>query len=394
MDKKLVITIITLVIIIAAAAIGIILAKGYTFSTQQGRLVGTGIISASSLPTGASVYIDGHLTTATDTTISSLPPKNYKIRIAKEGFAQWEKEIEVKEGLVTEVIATLFPSLPTIYPLTFNGAINPILAPDNQHIAFAVPLINDQHARQKGGVWVWTFESTPIAFTRGSQPHQLITSSSNLDFSKATFRFSPDSQQLLVTVQESELPGETNQRNYLLDVDSTTNPANLRDITPQVATIIKGWEEDEKVAAKAKIDTLTDLQAKNIASSSASLKWSPDETKFLYAEKSNVTPKANQPDTTVMKVYDLEKDKTYTLPTALSYQWLADSNHVVLVQEESSTSKVSVVDYDGLNQVVMYNGSFDKNAVFPWSDDSKLVILSTFPTPTGAIPNLFGINLK
>jgi hypothetical protein len=388
-NKRVIIPIITLLVIGLSALLAVILAKGYTFSTQQGRLVGTGIISVSSLPTGASVYVDGHLTTATDTTISSLPPKSYKIKIAKEGFVDWEKEIEVKEGLVAEINATLFPSLPTIYPLTYNGAVNPILSPDNQHIAFAVPLINDQHARQKGGVWVWTFETTPIAFTRGSQPHQLIASTSSLDFSKATFRFSPDSQQLLVTLQENDQPGEANQRNYLLDVNSTTTVSNLSDITPQISTTLKSWGDDQKAADKAKIDSLTDIKVRNIASSSASLKWSPDETKFMYSQK------VSDP----MKVYNLETDKTHDLPQALSYQWLADSEHVVLVQDDpaeksNTTGRVSVMDYDGTNQVVMFSGIFDKKSVFPWSDNSKVVILSSFPNPTASILNLFGINLK
>lgn len=405
MSKKTWLTIITLAVILIAGAVGVILAKGYTFSPKQGRLVGTGIISVSSLPNGASVYIDGHLTTATDTTISSLPPKKYKIKIAKEGYADWENEIEVREGLVSEVKATLFPALPTIYPLTYNGAINPTLSPDNQHIAFAVPLINDQHARQKGGVWVWTFESTPIAFARGSQPHQLIASSSDLDFAKATFRFSPDSKQLLVTIQQGGQPGEANQRNYLLDTEATTTPANLRDITPQIQSTLKQWDEDLKVSERAKIDSLTNLKARNVASTSASVKWSPDETKFMFTDQQQV---ANGKTPTQRKVYDLEKDKSFDLPAALSYQWLADSRHIILVADELSdeqglhsfgtkpgkAARVSVIDFDGTNQIPIYSGNFDKQAVFPWSDGSKLVVLTTFPNPAGAVPNLFGINLK
>src|SRR3989339_841992 len=128
MSKRFIITVVTLLVIGLAAGVAILLAKGYTFSPKEKRIVGTGIITVSSQPDAASVYIDGHLTTATNATISSLTPKNYSVKIIKEGFIPWEKQISVKEELVTEVKVTLFPAIPTIYPLTFNSVLNPVLS--------------------------------------------------------------------------------------------------------------------------------------------------------------------------------------------------------------------------------------------------------------------------
>jgi len=62
---------------IVITTVGITLfAKGYQISTK-GRIsfLATGIISATSKPKGASVYIDDRLITATDDTIN-LPPNN------------------------------------------------------------------------------------------------------------------------------------------------------------------------------------------------------------------------------------------------------------------------------------------------------------------------------
>ena len=81
MGKRLILTLVTLLIISGIALVAVFLAKGYTFSSKQGIMVGTGIISVSSVPDGASVYIDGHLTTATNTTISQLQPKIYSLKI-------------------------------------------------------------------------------------------------------------------------------------------------------------------------------------------------------------------------------------------------------------------------------------------------------------------------
>src|SRR3972149_5186646 len=130
MSKRFIFSIITLVAIVFLAGVAIFLAKGYTFSAKEKRIVGTGIITISSEPDAASVFLDGHLTTATNTTIASLPPKNFTIKVVKEGFIPWEKQILVKEGLVTEVKVTLFPAIPTIYPLSYNGVASQTLSPD------------------------------------------------------------------------------------------------------------------------------------------------------------------------------------------------------------------------------------------------------------------------
>ena len=128
MSKRFLYTILTLIIVFVGAGFAIFLAKGYTISTKDGKIVGTGILSVTSSPDAASVYIDGHLTTATNATVSSLPPKDYDLKIIKEGFIPWEKKIIIQEGLVTDVKATLFPAIPTVYPLTFNGVKEAVLS--------------------------------------------------------------------------------------------------------------------------------------------------------------------------------------------------------------------------------------------------------------------------
>lgn len=386
MSKRFVITLVTLLVIAGGAVAAVLLAKGYTFSVKEGRVVGTGIISVSSVPDGASVYIDGHLTTATNTTLSQLVPKSYTLKIIKEGFIPWEKTVEVKKGLVTEIKATLFPALPTLYPLTFNGAVNPLLSPDGQHLAFAVPLNADSHARQKGGIWIWTMSSQPISFNRGSEPHQIVASTTALDFSKAKLHFSPNSKQLLATLQEGDLKEEAYQRSYLLPIDRSTSISDLRDITPLLSATLKEWEEDLKAKDEARMVAIKDLGIRQIASDAATLRWSPDESKFLVSNSKPTSPKTSES----FKVYDLLTSKDYDLPLAKSYFWLPDSLHLILVQED----KIAVSEFDGSNVAEVFAGKFEDAAVFPWPDSSRLIITTSFNTPTASRPNLFGINLK
>ncbi len=430
MNKKTLVTIISLFLIIIAAAIAVVLTKGYTFSPTQVKVLGTGIISVTSVPDGASVYIDGHLTTATDSTVSQLAPKVYDVKIVKDGYIPWEKKIDVNEGLVSEVKATLFPALPTFYPLTTNGAVNPSLSPDGQKLAFAVPLsVDSGGVRQKGGVWVWTMSSQPIAFARSAEPHQVVVSDVNLDFSKGNFRWSPDSKQMLISVQAGGQPGDAAARNYLVSADSFTPTDSLQDITPQVQSIVQSWSDDQKSKNDAQISAIKNKQAFAVASESAVLSvasdsaslinipshrellWSPDDTKFMVIsspsrqyESKGGTPSVSPNQKLSAQVYDFGTTgskstgpvngyttfKLYNLPSAEKYMWLPDSMHVILVDKD----KISICEFDGSNVSIVYAGNFEAGEVFPWPDSSRLVMLTSFNTPTASTPNLFGINLK
>lgn len=363
MSKRFIITILTVVALGLLAGIAIFFAKGYSFSAKERKIVGTGIVTISSEPDAASVLVDGHLATATNATISSLPAKTYHIKVVKEGFIPWEKSVEVKEGLVEEVKVTLFPAIPTIYPLTFTGVANPVLSEDGSKLVFIVPSSTNGGVNKKAGVWVWTMSrNQPIAFARSAQPHQ-IASNIIADFSKAALRWSADSKQVLATVGNN---------NYLLNSDNLNNEP--RDITPILSSTLSSWEEDTKAKNQASILAIKDVNFRKIASDSALVRWSPDETKFM----------------TDLKVYDLEDKKEYNLPAASSHIWLPDSRHIILVEEGT----ISLIEFEGTNKAVIYAGKFDDSLVFPWPDSSRLVIISSLPTPTASEPNLYGINLR
>lgn len=376
MSKRFIITAVTLIVIAISAGIAIFLAKGYSISTTEKRIVGTGIVTIKSEPDAASVFIDGHLTTATNATISSLSPKTYSIKLVKEGYISWEKSITVREGLVADIKVTLFPSIPTIYPLTFTGVSNPVLSDDGSKLAYIIP----SSSTKKSGIWVWTMvKNQPIAFARSSEPHQIV-SNTVADFSQATLRWSPNSKQILATVGNN---------NYLLESDSLNS--DPRDITAILSATLNGWEEDKRAKNEASILAITDTKLRKIASDSAVLSWSPDETKFM-ARMDLITDveKRDKSGIAGFKVYDLEDKKEYSLPAAKMHLWLPDSRHIILIEQGT----ISLIEFDGTNKAVIYAGTFADNLVFPWPDSSRLSIISSFPTPTASEPNLYGINLR
>lgn len=395
LNKRFLLTLATFFVIAAIASLAIFLAKGYRLSPQTGTIAGTGIISVTSIPDQASVYLDGHLTTATDANINSLPPKEYEVRIVKEGYIPWQKKVEVKEGLVSEIKATLFRSIPTIYPLTYSGAQNLTLSPDRLKLAYIVPDSEETNllTTKKGGVWVWPMGTdATLNFGRGNDPRQ-IASSNGLDLTQAKFRFSPDSTQLLVVLPD---------RNLLLDIDRFNDPP--RDITAQLQPTLKSWDEAEAKSRLGRLQLIKDLNLRKTASESAVLSWSEDETKILYKKD----------DKTDFTVADLTTNKTYQLPKAQDYQWLPDSKHLIMSEYEAKPSpspvkaqkdnttpqdrffpaKISIIETDGQNKSEIYFGNLDPLTIFAWPDASRLVVVSSLPTATGSKPNIYGINLK
>src|SRR3989344_3549248 len=130
---------ITIVVFLVLALVGIIAifwARGFKPNFKNGTIERTGLIVANSIPTGAQVYLDDRLTSATDTNIAFLEPKVYRLKIEKDGYTTWEKDIEVKADLAVEIKALLFPTAPEMKPLTISGAANPTLSPDGEKIVY------------------------------------------------------------------------------------------------------------------------------------------------------------------------------------------------------------------------------------------------------------------
>lgn len=426
-SRRFLLTLLIIFIIVIGAGIAVFFTKGYKVSTETGMILGTGIISVTSVPDQASIYLDERLIGATNDNIKSLPPKDYLVTIKKEGYIPWQKTVPVQEGLVTQVKSTLFRSIPTIYPLTYTGAENALLSPDGVKMMYIIPFQEgmDATSKRKTGVWVWGMSDRPLTFNRGAEPHQVMTSLDGVDLTKAKVRWSPDSTQILL-----QLP----DRNLLLNESGFNEPA--RDITATLEPTMRQWDQQQTEKDTVRLQLISDGSLRKEASESAILKWSPDETKLLYSKdgKTNfklvVLPASAQADASagtslgavragLYEIFDVFKNVEPKALANATISWLPDSEHIVLterinpattpkpssiqptntevvtkVENKIEPARIYVFTYDGSNKFEMYNGNFDPDSVIAWPDSSKLVVVSSFPTATANQPNLYGINLK
>lgn len=85
-------------------------AQGWRFNFESLRIVKTGGIFVKTTVSGAKIYVNDGYTGSTGgilnytKLINNLTPKNYNLFIYKEGYYPWNKLVQIKNGLVTELV--------------------------------------------------------------------------------------------------------------------------------------------------------------------------------------------------------------------------------------------------------------------------------------------------
>lgn len=375
------------VILLLVATAAIFWARGFKPDFRNGKIDRTGLIVATSVPTGAQVYLNDRLTSATDTNIAYLDPGSYKIKIQKDGYTTWEKQIDIKADLATEIKALLFPTAPQITPLTTTGASGPVLSPDSSKIVYGV-------SGTRGGAYLLPMGLGIFPFRQDAR--LLAKNTAGLDFSTAKFTWDPDSKQVIATFTDNS--GQA-AANLTLDSDKTDQTAT--DITASLNSLFSSWQD--QLMTRAQTQDITIPQSVKDATAEAEppaspspapsalnslnyyptgLKLSPDEEKVLYIDKKGK-----------YKVYDLKNKKEYTLPDfadLANISWFPDSAHLAVAQK----NLISIIETDGTNKMVIFSGKFEDGFVFAHPSGNRIIILTTLTQQEGTPPNLYGINLK
>lgn len=382
-----------LIILTATLAISLY-ARGYRLSLEPRPSVRvTGLLSATSTPKSASVYLDDRLTTATDDTIS-LPPGQYSVKIVKDGYLPWQKTITIKPETVFQTDARLYRSAPDLRPISLSGAIHPAISPDGAKIVYSVASAS---ASKDNGLYLLELSGNPLSLTRNS-PRQLSPNLLSLDWSKFNFEFSPNSRQIIASSPSTS---------YLLNLDAPISPASLYDISLRLPLIREDWVKNEQEIIRSRLDRLPSVLRPLVATASArNILLSSDENQILYLSQtdgslpSNLISPPPAQSTQVQNrqikkdnyyVYDLLNDTNFLIGShsdLLHPSWLANSNNLVFVRHQ----QIRIIESDATNEITIFSGQFDPNTVFPWSDGSRIITLLSPFAESG--PNLYAIYLR
>jgi len=352
LGSRVIYTLMSIIIIALGSYLAIQYARG-SWRVANNRIVAnTGLLNANSFPTGAQVFIDDKLITATDDTIY-LEPDVYQVKIIKEGYSPWYKTLTIQSELVTQSNALLFPSAPSITPLTFTGIDNINPSPDGQKILF---FTNQASSQLKNGFYVLDLNSNFLSLQSG--PKQVTDDLAELELAQAKIIWSPDSTEFIILAKNKE---------FLISIDKKVNLSEQKDITFQKKDILAQWEEniylrERQFLAKfpQEILELTKTAAKNVY-------LSPDKKRLLYTATASATlaenivppvPSTNTQEEArtlepgVIYVYDREEDKNFKVATVAALPDLlnpaADATPSSKTKdkntEEISTEKIILAD--------------------------------------------------
>ncbi len=408
---KLIIKIIAVIGFIILIVVVIAFARGYRWNRHEKSLTATGILAINSIPRAAKVYINGELrgVTAVNITVDS---GQYTVEIKKDGYTTWSKTLRVQGELVYTIDALLFPLNPSLSPLTNLGVVK-IVAVDNLE---KLIIFSDNQQPEKDGIYLFETNNGPLSLL---PPLKLLLLKKKIndglvDLKKTAVFFSPDYKEGIF--EFSFLDGSSAA--YLLSLDRENNN-NLIDVTTSKDNLIQAWNEEKTNEILKIYETFPKDIAKIATDSFQLINFSPDKTKILYSSKteielprvinppliaSNQTPETRTLTKNHYYVYDKKEDKNYLLSNldflnkntgdqfdnlTTDILWYPDSQRIVYYED----NKISIVDYDGSNNRILYSGPLEQSK-FSITSDGKLIILANLNPKNNILPDLYLVGIR
>jgi len=317
-NRRILYTFFSLVVVVGGTVAAIQYAKGNYRITQQGFVPATGLLSANSSPTGAEVLINGKLVTATNGTLY-LEPGTYQVEIRKDNYQPWQKTLTVQKELVTQTNALLFPTAPSLSPLTFSGIQNLSPSPDGQKIIF---YSSSNTTATRNGLYLLELSSSPLQLQRG--PRQISNDPSSFALSGSRIIWSPDSSEALLVA------GTNGNHQVMLNLDRKADLETLTDVSFQSKQILSQWESDMYLRERQYLKAFPPEVIAVATESAKNVYFSPDKKRLLYTATQSATlpeglippvPATNtQPEERKLVagniyVYDKEEDKNFKVGT-------------------------------------------------------------------------------
>ena len=446
--RKLFLKIFVLATFLAVFISVVMYARGYRLNLAQGTITSTGILSISSNPKPASIYINGELGGATDSNIS-LPYGIYNIEVRKEGYSSWSKQVALKGEIVMSLNAKLFLKNPALTPLTNIGVTRAIPVGNSDRLIVVTKTGNIE----KDGVYLFAPSYQPVAIF---PPLKMLLLGNLLpkeyDITSLDLVFNPTYEQAVATFYEKEdddltvtkkSPPQTIRRSvsYLLNLD--TQNTNLFDLQSTKEAVISKWNIEKYNENNKLVETLPKKLQPLASTNMLILSMSPDDKKILYVAKSNVgippilsSPLIGTNQTKEIRdivegkiyVYDIREDKNYELSLSnipelsqslkakppsedlLNFEiefskylsnyydyvsqlrniitWLPTSDYLVLKEDK----QLAVLSYDGSHKEIIYAGPFERE-YFGVNADSELMTIINLNPQNNDSGDLYAINL-
>lgn len=127
-----------IIIFLITVPLTILYTQGYRYNFKRGKVQKTGIFIVSSIPKKADIYLNGKIVVGdqTPSRIEKLLPADYEIKLAKDGYHDWTKKLQISENSTTfaEDVILWKNNLPI--QISEYQIVDWLTSPDNKRTVF------------------------------------------------------------------------------------------------------------------------------------------------------------------------------------------------------------------------------------------------------------------
>lgn len=127
-----------IIIFLVVAPLTIFYTMGYRYNLEKGRVQKTGVMKITTVPRDADIYLNGEKQASqSPAKIEYLLPGDYEIRLAKDGYHDWQKKLSVAENGTTFAEKIMLFKNASATPLTASATVSWLVSPDKNVVIFS-----------------------------------------------------------------------------------------------------------------------------------------------------------------------------------------------------------------------------------------------------------------
>lgn len=217
---KVILPLASLGFFLVASIIVLVISQGKKLE-DDGSFVQTGIIRVNSIPTdNVKAFIDNKEVTFSDYRIAGIIPGAVNLKLTKDGYTPWEKQVIVESGIVKDIYAQLYPNTIPFSKVSPFNIEKTYFSTDGQFIYYTV--INNTAS---DGIWRIKLTRNLLDFSNTQQVTQLIkfneVQRNELQQNEYTLITSRDNNKMILKVGDIY---------YLYNLSDTSRRINLNDV--------------------------------------------------------------------------------------------------------------------------------------------------------------------
>jgi len=327
---KVILPLASLGFFLVASLVVLIISQGRIFD-EDGSIVETGIIRVTAIPKdNLKAYINNEEVPFSEFRITNITPGVVTLKLAKEGYTPWEKQVKVESGFVKDVFAQLYPDTIPFTKVIQENAHKVFYAPDDQFIYYTV-LDN----RGLNGIWRLKLTRNLLDFANPSLNTQIIklneVESNQLLTNDYNLLISSDNNRVILNIDNTD---------YFLynlsDSNVKTDLSNLLGTKPENVAWFKGSEsitftKDNKYAFEYEINskqtsliTADENGLNHLAISFNNIYFVKDQVLYRYSNKSTAP-------------FELTAKLKPLIPSSLSQIYTPRDNQNALILESEDS---------------------------------------------------------